>query len=194
MQRAEARRGAQCAGHEHRARHRPCRRRPAAGRLRRGHDLWAGPAQLPVSWLRALLWWKRPERATDALREHFFGAFRAGLRFTRAHSQLHVVLAARRRALRRSAAASGRCCRWSRKQLLHGGAASTACCWAAWASAPSLGALIMPRLQQPARCRRPGAALRARHGGSHGGAVRSAAGLDRPAAAVTCSAPLGFRR
>jgi MFS family permease len=40
----------------------------------------------------ALLWWKRPDKAEDALSENFGGAFRAGLRYARASRELHVVL------------------------------------------------------------------------------------------------------
>ncbi|WP_035484680.1 MFS transporter [Geminicoccus roseus] len=40
----------------------------------------------------ALLWWKRPPHADDALSEQFLGAFRAGLRYARASRPLHVVL------------------------------------------------------------------------------------------------------
>ncbi|PNG51648.1 MULTISPECIES: MFS transporter [unclassified Variovorax] len=41
----------------------------------------------------ALLWWRRPAAADDAgLSEHFLGAFKAGLRYTRASRELHVVL------------------------------------------------------------------------------------------------------
>lgn len=43
--------------------------------------------------IAALLWWRRPAAADDAgLSEHFLGAFRAGLRYTRASRELHVVL------------------------------------------------------------------------------------------------------
>ena len=42
--------------------------------------------------IAALLWWKRPEKADDALSENFGGAFRAGLRYARASRPLHVVL------------------------------------------------------------------------------------------------------
>jgi MFS family permease len=42
--------------------------------------------------IAALLWWRRPEKADDALSERFPGAFRAGLRYARAHRELHVVL------------------------------------------------------------------------------------------------------
>ena len=41
--------------------------------------------------IAALLWWKRPAAADSALSENFLGAFRAGLRYTRA-SKLHRVL------------------------------------------------------------------------------------------------------
>ncbi|WP_043837968.1 MFS transporter [Muricoccus aerilatus] len=40
----------------------------------------------------ALLWWKRPAKAEDALAENFGGAFRAGIRYARASRELHVVL------------------------------------------------------------------------------------------------------
>ncbi len=42
--------------------------------------------------IAALLWWKRPHHADDALSEGFFGAFRAGLRYARASHELHIVL------------------------------------------------------------------------------------------------------
>ncbi|HEX2525694.1 MAG TPA: MFS transporter [Geminicoccus sp.] len=42
--------------------------------------------------IAALLWWKRPPSADDALSEHFMGAFRAGLRYARASRTLHIVL------------------------------------------------------------------------------------------------------
>ena len=42
--------------------------------------------------IAALLWWKRPAKAEDALSEDFGGAFRAGLRYARASRELHVVL------------------------------------------------------------------------------------------------------
>ncbi|WP_307235053.1 MFS transporter [Pararhizobium capsulatum] len=40
----------------------------------------------------ALLWWPRAKDADDALSERFMGAFRAGLRYTRASRPLHIVL------------------------------------------------------------------------------------------------------
>ncbi|MDM0015865.1 MFS transporter [Variovorax sp. J22P168] len=42
--------------------------------------------------IAALLWWRRPQAGDAALPEHFLGAFRAGIRFTRASRELHVVL------------------------------------------------------------------------------------------------------
>jgi len=42
--------------------------------------------------LAALLWWKRPQKPKDALQEHFFGAFRAGMRYVKASRELHRVL------------------------------------------------------------------------------------------------------
>jgi len=41
---------------------------------------------------RSLVWWPRAKNANDALQENFFGAFRAGLRYTRSSRPLHVVL------------------------------------------------------------------------------------------------------
>ncbi|WP_313818370.1 MFS transporter [Cupriavidus sp.] len=97
--------------------------------------------------IAALIWWKRPERPSDPLREHFFGAFRAGLRFTRAHSQLHVVLA---RAAVHFAFGSSI---WAllplvAKQLLHGGASLYGVLLGGVGLGAILGALIMPRLQR----------------------------------------------
>ncbi|MBP6707227.1 MAG: MFS transporter [Achromobacter sp.] len=42
--------------------------------------------------IAALLWWKRPAAADSTLSENFLGAFRAGLRYTRASKELHRVL------------------------------------------------------------------------------------------------------
>lgn len=42
--------------------------------------------------IAALLWWKRPAAVDSALSENFLGAFRAGLRYTRASKELHRVL------------------------------------------------------------------------------------------------------
>lgn len=40
----------------------------------------------------ALVWWRRKSTADAALPENFLGAFRAGLRYTKASRELHVVL------------------------------------------------------------------------------------------------------
>jgi len=40
----------------------------------------------------ALLWWRRPAAASDALSENFTGALRAGMRFTRSSRELHRVM------------------------------------------------------------------------------------------------------
>ncbi|MBP0619398.1 MFS transporter [Cupriavidus consociatus] len=95
----------------------------------------------------ALLWWKRPARGADPLREHFLGAFRAGLRFTRAHSKLHVVLA---RAAVYFAFGSSI---WAllplvARQLLKGGAGLYGVLLGAVGLGAILGALVMPRLQR----------------------------------------------
>ncbi|WP_455281340.1 MFS transporter [Cupriavidus necator] len=97
--------------------------------------------------IAALIWWKRPEKPSDPLREHFFSAFRAGLRFTRAHSKLHVVLA---RAAVHFAFGSGV---WAllplvARQLLHGGAGLYGMLLGAVGAGAILGALTMSRLQQ----------------------------------------------
>ncbi|WP_157271722.1 MFS transporter [Azohydromonas aeria] len=42
--------------------------------------------------IAALWWWRRPAKAPDALSENFLGAFRAGLRYTRASGDLKRVL------------------------------------------------------------------------------------------------------
>ena len=42
--------------------------------------------------IAALIWWRRAPSVDDGLSEHFFGAFRAGLRYTRASRELHIVL------------------------------------------------------------------------------------------------------
>lgn len=42
--------------------------------------------------ITALIWWKRPHKAKTELSEHFFGAFRAGIRYVKASRELHRVL------------------------------------------------------------------------------------------------------
>ena len=63
--------------------------------------------------IAALLWWKRPKAEDSGLSEHFFGAFRAGLRYARSSRELHVVLL-RAAVFFAFSARSGRCCRWWR--------------------------------------------------------------------------------
>ncbi|MCU5772598.1 MFS transporter [Erwiniaceae bacterium BAC15a-03b] len=67
----------------------------AGGLLLAGLGAWAAYGADVLSYvfvIAALLWWKRPHKAQDALQEHFFGAFRAGLRYVRASRELHRVL------------------------------------------------------------------------------------------------------
>ncbi|WP_437614943.1 MFS transporter [Erwinia sp. V71] len=67
----------------------------AGGLLLAAFGAWAAYGADVLSYvfvIAALLWWKRPVRTQDALQEHFFGAFRAGLRYVRASHELHRVL------------------------------------------------------------------------------------------------------
>ena len=95
----------------------------------------------------ALIWWKRPVQPSDPLREHFFSAFRAGLRFTRAHSKLHIVL------LRAAVHFAFGSSVWAllplvARQLLHGGAGLYGVLLGAVGAGAILGALSMPTLQK----------------------------------------------
>ncbi|PLP98127.1 MFS transporter [Cupriavidus pauculus] len=95
----------------------------------------------------ALIWWKRPVQPSDPLREHFFSAFRAGLRFTRAHSKLHIVL------LRAAVHFAFGSSVWAllplvAKQLLHGGAGLYGVLLGAVGAGAILGALSMPTIQK----------------------------------------------
>lgn len=97
--------------------------------------------------IAALLWWQRPAQAADPLREHFLGALRAGLRFTRAHSRLHVVLI--RAAVHFAFGSSV----WAllplvARQLLQGGAGLYGVLLGAVGVGAILGALALPRLQR----------------------------------------------
>jgi hypothetical protein len=97
--------------------------------------------------IAALIWWRRPEQPVDPLREHFFSAARAGLRFTRAHSKLHVVLA--RTAVHFAFGSSV----WAllplvARKLLHGSAGLYGVMLGAVGLGAILGALVMPRLQK----------------------------------------------
>jgi len=97
--------------------------------------------------IAALVWWRRPERPIDPLREHFFSAFRAGMRFTRAHRKLHVVLA--RTAVHFAFGSSV----WAllplvARQVLHGGAGLYGVLLGGVGAGAILGALAMPVLQK----------------------------------------------
>lgn len=94
----------------------------------------------------ALLWWRRAPRASDPLREHFFGALRAGLRYTRAHSKLHVVL------LRAAVYFASGSAIWAllplvARQLLEGGAGLYGLLLGTVGAGAIAGALLLPRLQ-----------------------------------------------
>lgn len=97
--------------------------------------------------IAALIWWPRAKNADDALAEGFFGAFRAGLRYTRASRPLHVVLA---RAAIFFAFAS---VVWAllplvARQLLGGDASFYGILLGAVGTGAIGGALLMPHLRQ----------------------------------------------
>ncbi|CAG9168090.1 MFS transporter [Cupriavidus respiraculi] len=97
--------------------------------------------------IAALVWWRRAPSGVDPLREHFFSAFRAGLRFTRANRRLHVVLA--RAAVHFAFASSV----WAllplvARQLLQGGPGLYGVLLGAVGAGAIGGALILPRLQR----------------------------------------------
>ncbi|WP_456280276.1 MFS transporter [Cupriavidus sp. JZ107] len=97
--------------------------------------------------IAALIWWRRPAQPSDPLREHFFSAFRAGLRFTRAHSKLHIVL------LRAAVHFAFGSSVWAllplvARQLLNGGAGLYGILLGAVGAGAILGALTMPALQK----------------------------------------------
>jgi len=94
----------------------------------------------------ALLWWKRAPRTSDPLREHFFGALRAGLRYTRAHSKLHVVL------LRATVYFISGSAIWAllplvARQVFAGGAGLYGLLLGMVGGGAIVGALLLPRLQ-----------------------------------------------
>lgn len=97
--------------------------------------------------IAALLWWPRAKNANDALAEGFLGAFRAGLRYTRASRPLHVVLV---RAAIFFAFASAV---WAllplvARQLLGGDASFYGILLGAVGAGAIGGALIMPKLRE----------------------------------------------
>lgn len=96
--------------------------------------------------IAALLWWKRPAKAATALNEHFFGAFRAGLRYVKASRELHRVLL---RAALYFAFASAI---WAllplvARTMLHGSAGFYGLLLGAVGAGAIAGALLLPRLR-----------------------------------------------
>ncbi|MDO3445194.1 MFS transporter [Agrobacterium sp. V1] len=96
--------------------------------------------------IAALLWWPRAKNANDVLAEGFFGAFRAGLRYTRASRPLHVVL------LRAAIFFAFASAVWAllplvARQLLGGDASFYGILLGAVGAGAIGGALIMPKLR-----------------------------------------------
>jgi MFS family permease len=97
--------------------------------------------------IAALLWWPRAKNANDALAEGFFGAFRAGLRYTRASRPLHVVL------LRAAIFFAFASAVWAllplvARQLLGGDASFYGILLGAVGAGAIAGALVMPKLRE----------------------------------------------
>lgn len=97
--------------------------------------------------IAALLWWPRAKNANDALAEGFFGAFRAGLRYTRASKPLHVVL------LRAAIFFAFASAVWAllplvARQLLGGDASFYGILLGAVGAGAIGGALVMPKLRE----------------------------------------------
>ncbi|MBP2551090.1 MFS family permease [Neorhizobium galegae] len=97
--------------------------------------------------IAALVWWPRAKDADDTLSEGFFGAFRAGLRYTRASRPLHVVL------LRAAiffcfASAVWALLPLAARQLLNGDAGFYGLLLGAVGAGAIGGALVMPRLRE----------------------------------------------
>ena len=93
----------------------------------------------------ALLWWKRPAKTDSALSENFFGAFRAGLRYTRASKELHRVL------LRASVFFLFASALWAllplvARQMLGGSSGFYGVLLGAVGAGAIIGALVMPKL------------------------------------------------
>lgn len=97
--------------------------------------------------IAALLWWKRSLAKEKALSERFFGAFRAGLRYSLASRELHVVLV---RAFLFFVCASAV---WAllplvARKLLNGGAGFYGLLLGAVGLGAIGGAVMLPRLRQ----------------------------------------------
>lgn len=96
--------------------------------------------------IAALLWWRRRPQPDDGLREHFGGAFRAGLRYARASAELHRVLL---RAVLFFGCASAV---WAllplvARRLLEGGAGYYGLLLGAVGAGAIAGAVILPRIR-----------------------------------------------
>ena len=130
--------------------------------------------------IAALLWWKRPAAADSALSENFLGAFRAGLRYTRASRSCTACCCAPP-CSSCSPARCGPCCRWWRARCWADPRASTACCWARWARGdPGRAAAAAPG--QAGRGRPGAAGVRGQRGRDGGAGVRAAQVAGRAAA------------
>ncbi|MDI7864203.1 MFS transporter [Rhizobiaceae bacterium n13] len=97
--------------------------------------------------IAALIWWPRAKNANDELAEGFFGAFRAGLRYTRASRPLHVVL------LRAAIFFAFASAVWAllplvARQLLGGDAGFYGILLGAVGAGAIGGALVMPKLRE----------------------------------------------
>jgi predicted MFS family arabinose efflux permease len=97
--------------------------------------------------IAALLWWKRPKAEDSGLSEHFFGAFRAGLRYARSSRELHVVL------LRAAVFFAFSSSVWAllplvARRMLGGSAGFYGVLLGAVGAGAILGAIALPRLRQ----------------------------------------------
>lgn len=95
----------------------------------------------------ALLWWKRPVATDNVLPENFLGAFRAGLRYTRASKELHRVLM-RAAAFFLFASAVWALLPLVARQMLGGSAGFYGVLLGAVGAGAIGGALVMPKLRQ----------------------------------------------
>jgi len=96
--------------------------------------------------IAALLWWRRPQPAADALNENFLGAFRAGLRYARTSRDLHRVL------LRAAVFFAFASCVWAllplvARELLHGSAGFYGVLLGAVGAGAIAGAFALPWLR-----------------------------------------------
>ena len=96
--------------------------------------------------IAALLFWKRPAKAKTELNEHFFGAFRAGLRYVKASGDLHRVL------LRAASYFAFASAIWAllplvARTMLHGSAGFYGLLLGAVGGGAIAGALLLPRLR-----------------------------------------------